>query len=1430
MKSNFNEIINKQYNSEIFDIQKIVFEKSKLTLTVDMIFNEIVLLNSIEELKEKIKNELTDISEIKINYKFRIKETDTRKIIENYWDNILYAMSKKSSSLDVWLREAKWTIIDNVLEITLNDAYAIETIIYKNYDKYLSRILKKHLGIDLKLEFLLDKEKDFALTSSIDDKKNDDIKEHLKTLNTAPREKTTQKRSDNTSGGMKYNNKKNNSNNVYRNKITRLITMIDEANEEEGIFAFEGKIFEKNLRDLKNGKGLISFAITDYSNSINCKLFAKEKEKNELFDKLNIGDWYKVEGTLRYDTFDKEMAFYIMNINSGKKEIEKEDNAKVKRVELHCHTNMSDMDGITPVKELVRRAKKWGHPSIAITDHGVLQAFPDAMNESGDDIKIIYGLEGYLINDNAEIVINADDSNLDQEFVVFDIETTGLSYKNSKITEIGAIKVVGGSIVDRFSELVNPEIMIPDNIVELTGITDEMVKNKETIDKILPKFLQFVGDSPVVAHNAKFDVSFIKENARKINAEFNPRVLDTLSLSRLLLKSIKRHKLSTVAKHLKIKLENHHRAIDDALATAKIFIEFISRLKEKEINTLNEINEYALKEMDYKMQDTYHVIILVKNYVGLKNLYKIVSESNLETFYKKPRIPKSRLSAMREGLIIGTACEAGELFRAILENKTENDIKNIIDFYDYLEIQPIGNNQFLVEKGIAKDKEELKEFNRRIVNYGEKYSKTVVATGDVHFIDPDDEVYRRILMAGKGFSDADNQPPLYYRTTDEMIDEFEYLGQEKAYEVVVKNTNDISNMIDDILPVPSETSPPRIEGSDDELRDMCYKKARRIYGDELPEIVEARLERELNSIISNGYAVMYIIAQKLVCKSLDDGYLVGSRGSVGSSFAATMSDITEVNPLAPHYVCPNSDCKNSEFILDGSIGSGADLPDKICPKCGATYIKDGHDIPFEVFLGFEGDKEPDIDLNFAGVYQANAHKYTEVLFGTGYVFKAGTIGTIADKTAYGYVKKYFEERGLTANSKEIVRLAKGCTGVKRTSGQHPGGIMVVPDYKEIYDFCPIQYPANDTECGVITTHFDYHSISGRLLKLDILGHDVPTIIKELEELTGVNVQDIALDNKETVSIFTSTDTLNIIDKDYSCETGSLGIPEFGTKFVRQMLVDTKPSTFAELVRISGLSHGTDVWINNAQDLVKQGKAMLKDVISTRDDIMNYLIYKNLPPKASFTIMERVRKGKGLTDENIAMMKEFNVPEWYIWSCNQIKYMFPKAHAVAYVMMSFRIAYFKVHHPLAFYSTYFGIKVDDFDADLANKGKEAVRNRMKELSNSLVKLTKKEQDLFSMLEVIDEMYSRGYEFLKVDLYKSDAEKFKIVDGKILPPLRGLQGLGENAAKAIALVRDDSEFLSIEDIKKRTKSTKTVIEALREHGCITGLPESNQLSFF
>ena len=1114
------------------------------------------------------------------------------------------------------------------------------------------------------------------------------------------------------------------------------------------------------------------------------------------------------------------------------KKVEKVDSVDEKRVELHCHTTMSTMDGVTPVSKIVERAAKWGHPAIAITDHGGVQAFPDAqIAAKKNKIKVLYGVEGYLVDDGVPLALNEKGQNLNDTYVVFDLETTGFSSKNDKIIEIGAVKIKNGEIIGNFSEFVNPKRPIPYKIIELTGINDDMVRNAETIEEILPKFLEFIGDSVVVAHNASFDCSFISKNCNDLGLTFEPTIVDTVPLCRFLYPELKSVKLNIVAKHLGVKLESHHRAVDDAKATGDILLECIKKTKEEmQIDTLAGLNKIFLEKVDIKKLPTYHIIILAKTQAGIRNLYKLVSEAHIDNFFRRPRTKKSRLMEMREGLIIGGACEAGEIYRAIIGGKSDEEVKDIMRFYDYAEIQPIGNNAYMIEKGSVKDEDELKDINRKIYNLAKEINKPTVATCDVHFLDPHDEAFRRIIMAGQGFGDADNQAPLYLRTTEEMLKEFAYLGEEIAREVVIKNPNYIANSIDDNLkPIPDETYPPKIEGADDDIRNMTMNKVHSIYGNPLPEVVQKRLDKELNSIINNGYAVLYLIAQKLVAKSYSDGYLVGSRGSVGSSFVATMSDITEVNGLPPHYVCPK--CKKSHFFLDGSVSSGADLEDKDCPDCGVPYIKDGHDIPFETFLGFEGDKEPDIDLNFSGDNQGDIHKYTEVLFGKGYVFKAGTIGTVAEKTAYGFVKKYLDQKGLVVSQAEIERLTIGCTGIKRTTGQHPGGIMVVPNYTDVYNFTPIQRPADDSTSDVTTTHFDYHSISGRLLKLDILGHDDPTVLRMLQDITGLDPKTIPLNDKKVLSLFTSPEALGVTKKELECEVGSYGLPEFGTKFVRQMLVDTQPQTFSDLVRISGLSHGTDVWLNNAQYFIKEGYTTLRDCIATRDDIMVYLMYKGVAPKTAFTIMESVRKGKGLTEEFEKTMKENNVEDWYIESCKRIKYMFPKGHAVAYVMMAVRVAYYKVYYPLAYYATYFTVRgADDFDADLICKGETAVHARLQELYELGNQATVKDKGLITVLELSFEMYKRGFKMLKVDLYESHATKFLIVDNALRPPLSSLQGVGVNAAKSIAEARKDGEFISKEDLRLRSKVSKTVIETLSNHGCLEGMSETNQLSLF
>ena len=1051
-------------------------------------------------------------------------------------------------------------------------------------------------------------------------------------------------------------------------------------------------------------------------------------------------------------------------------------------------------------------------------------------------MKVIYGVEAYLAPDKNAIVTDAKGQSIDTTYCVLDLETTGFSATTEKITEIGIMKFKDGEVIDQFSCFVNPEKHIPQRVSEVTNITDDMVKDAETIDKVFPKMLEFLGDSVIVAHNAGFDVGFLKQNAKRLGHKFDYTYLDTLSLAKDLFPDYKKYKLGKIADNLGIKVEVAHRALDDVDTTVKVFKVMLKMLKERGAKKLEDIEQVSsteeAKKEGYKKLKTYHAIILAKNYVGLRNLYKLVSLSHIKYFYRKPRILKSLLEKYREGLILGSACEAGELYQAIELGKTDEEIEEIAEFYDYLEIQPIGNNNFLIRNETVKDEEALRDINRKIVDLGEKLNKPVVATCDVHFMDPQDEVYRRILEAGQGYADADTQAPLYLRTTEEMLEEFKYLGEEKAYEVVVINTNKISDMCDRISPISPEKCPPHIPGCEQTIKDIAYSKAHELYGNPLPQIVQERLDKELDSIIKNGFSVMYIIAQKLVWKSNEDGYIVGSRGSVGSSFVANMTGITEVNSLPPHYRCPN--CKFSDFT-DYGYKNGFDLPDKECPKCGHRLDKDGMDIPFETFLGFNGDKEPDIDLNFSGEYQAKAHKYTEVIFGKGTTFKAGTIGTVADKTAFGYVKKYFEERNIPINRAETQRLAAGCTGIKRTTGQHPGGIIVVPKGREIYEFCPVQHPADDANSDIITTHFDYHSIDQNLLKLDILGHDDPTMIRMLQDITGKDPTKVPLDDKATMSIFSSTDALGVTKEQIHSEVGSFGVPEFGTKFVRGMLVDTRPTTFDELIRISGLSHGTDVWLGNAQSLIEAGTVTLQDAICCRDDIMIYLIKMGLPPNPAFKIMETVRKGKALKDpakweEYKKMMKEHDVPDWYIKSCEKIKYMFPKAHAAAYVTNAFRIAWFKVHEPLAYYASYFSIRADEFDSDCMIFGKEKVKNKMKEIDLQGNNASTKDKNMYAILELVLEMYERGLEFLPMDLYKSHSTKFLVEDGKIRPPLNSIPGLGTVAAEGIINARKDGKFMSIDDLKIRSKVGNSVTDLLKNYGCLEGMSQSNQMSLF
>ncbi len=1205
---------------------------------------------------------------------------------------------------------------------------------------------------------------------------------------------------------------------------------LQQITEEERKVVVEGEVISLETRELRSGRTLVTFDMTDYADSISVKFFLDEKKVLKDPDKLVKGAWVIVRGPVQQDRFSQELTLMADDIIAGQKSV-REDQAEKKRVELHLHTKMSAMDSVVDVKEAVACAARWGHEAIAITDHGVLQSFPDAFaTGQKHGIKILYGVEAYMVNDHVPIVKNPISQTLaDASFVVFDLETTGLSPLQETITEIGAVKMVGGKIVDRFGMLVNPRKSIPPKIVELTGITDKMVAEAPGLEKVLPAFWEFCGDSILVAHNASFDISFIQANLSLVGEdEILQPILDTLELSRAMLPNLKKHRLNVVAKELGVSLENHHRAVDDAQAAGGILLALIERMKQQAVTDLQDVNNLVNGVRPEKLP-SFHTVILAENEVGLKNLYRLTTKAHLEYFYKRPKIPRSVLNQHREGLIIGSACEAGELYRAFLNGEPKSKIEKIARYYDYLEIQPRGNNAFLVRAGKI-TMERIEAINREIVALGKKLGKPVVATGDVHFLEPRDSIYREILMAGQGFEDASDQAPLYLRTTEEMLQEFAYLGPEIAQQVVIDDPGRIAARIKEIRPIPNQLFTPKIEGAKELIEQLSYQTAKEIYGDPLPDLVDARLDKELKSIIGNGFAVIYYIAHKLVKKSLDDGYLVGSRGSVGSSFVATMTEITEVNPLPPHYIC--SKCQYSEFIEDGSYASGFDLPDKNCPHCGGVMTKNGQDIPFETFLGFEGDKVPDIDLNFSGVYQSVVQKYTEELFGKGYAFKAGTIGGLADKTAYGFVKGYTSDKQMIRRSAEINRLVQGCTGVKRTTGQHPGGVMVVPKDQDIHNFTPIQHPANDKKSGVVTTHFDYHSIHDCLLKLDILGHDDPTAIKMLTDLTGIDAREVPTDDQETISLFSSLDRLGIKPEQIGGTTvGSLAIPEFGTRFVRQMLEQTRPKTFAELVRISGLSHGTDVWINNAQELVEQGVIGLPEVIACRDDIMVYLLHKGLPPKSAFTIMEKVRKGKGLKDEDIALMKEHQVPDWYIGSCQKIKYMFPKAHAAAYVLMAFRIAYFKVHHPAAFYATYFTVRADEFDGQLICSGLDAMNRRMGEIELLGNNVTAKEKNVFTILEVAREAIVRDIGFLPVDLYQSGAQDFSIVDdNKLLCPLGALQGVGVSAAENIVAARQDGPFSSIKDLQTRARVSKTVVEALSAHGSLQGMPATDQLSLF
>ncbi|MDD5830433.1 MAG: PolC-type DNA polymerase III [Lachnospira sp.] len=1479
---------------------------ARVYLSSERLISKQIIYKAEDALKKQIfrmKN-----MDVRIIDRYRLSKQYTPvKIMEIYYDSILFELEKYWTLEYNLLKNSQWEFDgEHCLVLTLEDGFLSRTYADTLAD-YFKKIFLNRFGFEIDVIYKYAKkegshyelenehklnlrvaqiEKNMRAAQAAGDGVNEDSSktafskgtstssksENAASSGTKSNDGAVQENSRQSSFGDKnktqfgqkgsqneyYKKKPSNPDVLYGRDFDEEPMPIEQVDSALGEIVIAGMIRKVEEREIRNERTILMFDLTDFTDTITVKMFIANAQLPEVKEYIKKGNFIKVKGVAALDRYDQEISITsVWGIRKSQDNREvRNDLSLHKRVELHCHTKMSDMDGVSSVSDIIKQAIRWGHKGIAITDHGVVQAFTDAYHTMEDlkgkykkkgeelDFKIIYGVEAYLVDDTRQIVINSMGQNFNDTFVVFDLETTGFSAEVDRIIEIGAVKIKNGEIVDNFSKFVNPKIPIPFRIEKLTGINDSMVMEAEPIEKILPEFLEFCGDAVMVAHNAGFDTSFIINNAERLGIKYDPTIMDTVLLAQFVIPNLHNYKLDTLCKHLAVSLENHHRAVDDAQATAYIYLKMVKMLEERDIFDLDKLNEAGkLDDEAIKKLHQYHCIILASSEQGRINLYRLISASHLQYFSRFPKIPKSLVNKYREGLIIGSACEAGELFRAMVNGRSEAEIARIVSFYDYLEVQPIGNNRFMIEKDdyYVKNEEDLRDLNRRIIALGEKFSKPVVATCDVHFLNPEDEIYRRIIMAGKGFDDADNQAPLYLHTTEEMLHEFDYLGSDKAYEIVVENTNKILNMCEDIIPVRPDKRPPVIENSDQMLRTICENRALELYGNPLPEIVKERLDRELNSIISNGYSVMYIIAQKLVWKSNDDGYLVGSRGSVGSSFAATMAGITEVNPLSPHYLCPK--CYYNEFdsedVKKFAGGAGCDMPDKICPRCGHKLNKMGFDIPFETFLGFKGNKEPDIDLNFSNEYQSKAHSFTEVIFGKGQTFKAGTIGTVAEKTAYGYVFNYFKDksekegRPIVKRRCEIERIAEGCVDIRRTTGQHPGGIVVLPIGDEIHSFTPVQHPANDCTTSIVTTHFDYHSIDHNLLKLDILGHLDPTMIRMLQDLTGIDPLEIPLDSKEVMSLFKDTSALGITPADIGgCKLGALGIPEFGTDFAMQMLIDTKPQYFSDLVRIAGLSHGTDVWLGNAQVLLKEGKATISTAICTRDDIMIYLIQKGIESETAFTIMEKVRKGKGLTEEQETIMREHDVPDWYIWSCKKIKYMFPKAHAAAYVMMAWRVAYCKVFYPLAYYCAYFSIRANAFDYEKMAMGRDKLEYFIDDYKNkkSLGTITNTEEDELKDMRIVQEMYARGYDFIPIDIYKAKARSFQIIDGKIMPSFKVIDKVGEVAGEGIEIAARAGEFLSKDDLRARAKVGQTVIDKLNDLGLLGSMADSNQLSLF
>ena len=1443
--------VNEEKHLAAGEVRSLAFGDNNTVMVVELGLHEVVSRKVIAKAEKQIADTY-GLDRVMIEPRYNMPGELSNAYIKSLYDDMAYRMPSAKGLLD----HTKWEFADGALQIPMDE---VSEKHFANALRHLEARIQRELGRSCPVHAVRADAQDFAPAPEQEESREEILHKAVEQAAAAaaetPKPKKPRPAPQQHTGYQRPRAEKVREDDLIFGKLIQdPIVSVNEAIAAYDMVTIQGEVFftdNKDIHSKKTGKDYvkIAFDMTDRTNSVRVSKFLAADKAGDTASKIKKGLYCTVQGKMVYDTFAKEMVLEPTGIVKAKKPERRDTYEGMKRVELHLHTNMSAMDGMSSTASLLCRAAKWGHRAMAITDHGVAQAFPEALHaQEGKqkdiigDMKIIYGIEAYYINDenSISVVRGRSAEPLDGTFIVFDLETTGLNPASEEITEIAAVRVVEGEIRDSFQTYVNPHKPIPPEITELTGISDETVADAPDLDKAVPEFLAWAGEGqyPLVAHNAGFDMGFLRTACQRLGIEREFTSIDTLEMSRLMLPHMHKFKLNILAKELQVGPFEHHRASEDAAVLGRIYVKLLKRLREEmHAVTTADINPVLAATTDRKNKlknlPRYHFIILVKNQAGLRNLYQLISKSFLEYYNKRPIMPRSELIRHREGLIFGSACEAGEVFRALTKGEPWEEIKRLASFYDYLEIQPIGNNNFMIAKGMAKDEEQLRDWNRDILRLADELGKPCCATGDVHFLEPEDEAFRRILMAGQGFSDADNQAPLYFKSTDEMLKEFSYLGEDRAYEVVVKNTNMIADMCDVIRPVPRENYPPHIDGCEDDLRNMCYEKAKRIYGDPLPEPVQARLDRELGSIIGNGYAVMYIIAQKLVTKSLADGYLVGSRGSVGSSLAAFMSDITEVNSLAPHYLCP--DDKYLEWHEEYSCG--VDLPDKICPKCGKPLTKQGFNIPFETFLGFEGDKVPDIDLNFAGEYQSRIHWYTGEIFGHDHVFRAGTIGTVAEKTAFGYVKKYMEERGVECSRAEENRLAAGCTGVRRTSGQHPGGVVVVPKEIEIYDVCPIQHPADDPDSDIITTHFEYHSIDANLLKLDELGHDDPTIIKHLENLTGVNAQEIPLDDPETMSLFHSCKALKYKGENPDTDPilgdlGCVAVPEFGTKFVRGMVKETHPSTFAELVSISGLSHGTDVWLGNAAELVRKG-IPLSGCICCRDDIMNYLILQGVKPKLSFKTMESVRKGKGLTEEMETAMNEQHVPEWYIDSCKKIKYMFPKAHAVAYVMMAFRIAWFKVHRPLAFYSAYFSIRAKGFDASCMIKGDKVCLDKMTELRGKErdKTISAAEKDMMTTLEVCHEFYRRGFTFEPMDVYKSDATRFLVTETGLIPPFTSMPGIGEQAALSIVEERKNGKFLSAEELIVRCpKASKAVVELLEQIGALGSMPKTTQMTLF